>query len=98
MTKREGIIYLLGEINGCIECKTNYKTFKLGDVLGKKYDKYLIGLSNCDDSVCVLDTGTEGRMTPRGRFVIEIHRKFPIEDLVNLILAGLAADLRSQKK
>ena len=96
MNKKEGIIYALGELKGQLECGKDYNTIKLKDILGEEYNAYEIGFSNGSDSLCVLDTKSKGDFI-RGRYVIEIDRHFYIDDLVNLILQGLAFDLKLKK-
>lgn len=97
MNKREGIIYALGQIKGFLESGKDYKTVKLKDLFGDRYERYEIGLSNGDSSVCIIDVVSEHNELARGRFVIEINRHFYIDDLVNLILQGLAFDMKLQK-
>lgn len=95
MNKREGIIYALGIVKGFLESDKDYKTVKLNELFGSKYDGYELGLSNGDKSVCLYDTRTNNASTRRR--VIEIDRHFYLEDLVQLILQALAMELRLQK-
>ena len=98
MTKKEGIMYALGQLKGYLEEKKDYKTVELKDLFGDKYERYKLGLSNGDNSVCIIDVKSENQGLRRGRFVIEIDRHFYVDDLANLILQGLAFDLKLQKE
>ena len=97
MTKREGIMYALGQLKGYLEDGKDYQTVKLKELFGDKYERYELGFSNGDKSICILDVSKKSDGIGRGRFVIEINRYFYIDDLVNLILEALAFDLKLQK-
>lgn len=96
MNKNKGMLYALGEVKGYLECEKDYKTVKLGDLFGEKYNKYELGLSNGIDMVCIYDVSTRKANGTRRR-VIEVDRHFYIDALVYILNTALAEDLKLEE-
>lgn len=97
MTKKESMYYALGMLKGYLECDRDYKTVNLGTVFGDdKYNKYELGISNCNTTVAIFDVEAEKTEELRKR-VIEVNKYFYIDDLVHILLDALAYDMKLDK-
>ena len=98
MTKKDGMYYALGILKGYFESGKDYHTVNLGEILGKeKYVKYVIGLSNHNTCVALMDIESPKEHEMRRR-VIEVNRHLYIDDLVHLLFDALAMDIRINKE
>ena len=94
MNKKEAMYCMVGMLRGFIDCDKTYRTVKVGEFLGEKYNKYELSMTNCDTTVGLLDTKAP-KLKDLRRRVIEINRELDIDKIVHLLLEALAYDIKN---
>jgi hypothetical protein len=97
MNKREAMYFALGVLRGCLDCGKDYNVVELESLFGEKYKKYILGFTNCNSSIGLIDIEAPKTDDLRRR-VIEISRDLDGEQIVGLLLEALAYDIRNNKK